>query len=176
MRPGGSARSRSRSRSADALTSRMTWWQTLLATASGVVLAALFALLQDRLRSKREASEAVKRLEHERFERRYQDRLEAYSAFVAETHDRTNVIDALELEGASSDLFRGEDLDEVFKLWGRIDLIGSEETRAAAENYYSMLFLRTWGVASHRDIDLSATRAIFIRAARKDLGIPDIRG
>ena len=56
-------------------------WLGLVGALAGSTITGLLALWLDSLRGKRDALEAKNQREHERIERRYQDRLDAYAAF-----------------------------------------------------------------------------------------------
>lgn len=59
-------------------------WLGLVGALAGSTITGLLALWLDSLRGKRDALEAKNQREHERIERRYQDRLDAYAAFDSE--------------------------------------------------------------------------------------------
>ncbi len=146
-------------------------WLGLVGALAGSTITGLLALWLDSLRGKRDALEAKNQREHERIERRYQDRLDAYAAFDSEAvRQIREANDFMEEHGGLTPEEVGyveSELTGLRDALSRVQLLGSPELGAAAAALADRVHGYVWGSLTHDQV--SASHRAFREAAQKDL-------
>jgi hypothetical protein len=134
------------------------------------------AVLLDRQRGNRERAEAKSQRRHDREERRYQDRLDAYAAFEAVMVDKVRALAQFEernpglTPGAMG--YEEREIAAVTDALVRVQLLASPEAEAAATALAALMPRYVYGSLSYAE--LVAAWEPFRAAARADLaGRPD---
>jgi hypothetical protein len=150
-------------------------WVGVIAALSALLGSGLTGFINSRTESKRAAREAIRASDQRSFdreERRYNDRLSAYTAFETAVVKEIRLLDEFVEKhhglGPADEGVEATEIREITDALVRVQLLGNSPTEQAATRLAEALHGYIYGPITSDE--LAAARSQFLAAARDDLG------